>query len=156
MSQEKEWTRQVRIYLSDEFAAVARNTPDAPELKPLMDVLEKYDATLKCQFDAFAGYVHEAERAIAQVAGTDQEENVRGQYFLYEWTKDTIENPVKQAKYQKEFTVYVQDQAVYDADIAGKIEADINALVDNKTVTGVRNRDSNPANNPQMPNRFRK
>lgn len=156
MSQEKQWTRQVRIYLSDEFANVARNNPDAPELKPLNDVLEKYDATLKCQFDAFAGYVNEAETAIAKVAGTDLEDAVRGQYFLYEWTKDTIENPVKQAKYQKEFTVYVQDQAVYDADIANKIEADINALVDDKTITGVRNRDSNPANNPQMPKRFRK
>lgn len=156
MSQEKEWTRQVRIYLSDEFASVARNTPDAPELKPLMDVLEKYDATLKCQFDAFAGYVREAETAIAKVAGTDMEATVRGRYFLYEWTKDTIENPVKQAKYQKEFTVYVEGRETYEADVANKIEADINKLVDDKNITGVRNRDSNPANNPQMPKRFRK
>lgn len=152
----EEWTRQVRIYLGDEFAKAARKSTDAEELKPLMDILEKHDATLKCQFDAFAGYVYEAEDAIAKVAGTDMEEAVRSQYFLYEWTKDTIENPVKQEKYQKEFTVYVKGQETYDAEVANAVAADIEKLVDDKNITRVRNRDSNPANNPQMPPRFRK
>jgi len=156
MSDQKEWTRQIRIYLSDAFAAVARENPYAPEMKPLNDVLKKHDAVLKSQFDAFAGYVREAETAIAKVAGTDREEAVRRQYFLHQWTKDTIENPVKKAKYQKEFTVYVKGQETYPAEIANKIEADLQNLVDGENITGLRNRDSNPANNPQMPARYRK
>lgn len=151
---EQEWTRQVRIYLSEEFAEAARKNPSDEKLKPLMDVLEKHDATLKCQFDAFAGYVHEAEQAIDSVKGTPQEAAMRQRYFLYEWTKDTIENPVKKEKYSKEFTVYVKGRETYEAATANAIEADINKLVDGENITRVRNRDSNPANNPQMPKKY--
>ena len=62
----------------------------------------------------------------------------------------------KQEKYQKEFTVYVKGQETYDAEVANAVAADIEKLVDDKNITRVRNRDSNPANNPQMPPRFRK
>jgi len=152
----KEWTRQIRIYLSEEFSKVARNAPNSSEIKSLQNVLKKYDASIKCQYDAFAGYVDEAEKAISNVTGTAKEAAVRQQYFLYEWTKATIENPEKQAKYLKEFTVYVQGQETYDKDIADKLEAELMRLVDGSQITGVRNRDSNPVNNPQMPKKFRK
>ncbi len=69
-----QWEYQIRIYLSDEFAEGARRDPDDPAIKPLADILGKHHATMKCQFDAFAGYVAEAEK------------QVTGNYPLYEWT----------------------------------------------------------------------
>jgi hypothetical protein len=56
---------------------------------------------MKCQFDAFAEYVAEAEKR-----GTKN-------YPLYAWTKSTIENPEKRAKYLKSFTLYVDGNEVY-------------------------------------------
>ncbi len=76
-----QWQYQVRIYLSDEFAEMARRDPGSPAIGPLRDILAKHHATMKCQFDAFADYVAEAEKH-----GTEE-------YPLYEWTKVTIENP---------------------------------------------------------------
>jgi hypothetical protein len=56
---------------------------------------------LKCQFDAFAAYVAEAEsRGIER-------------YPLYEWTKATIADPVKKPKYSKSFSLYVDGAEVY-------------------------------------------
>ncbi len=52
-----QWEYQIRIYLSDEFSEGARRDPDDPAIKPLADILGKHHATMKCQFDAFAGYV---------------------------------------------------------------------------------------------------
>lgn len=149
------WTRQIRIYLSDTFAEVARKQPQSDEMKALNKVLAKHNATIKCQYDAFAGYVNEAETAINQVKGTDKEEAVQKAYFLYQWTKDTIENPEKKSKYQKEFTIYVNGQETYDADVAAAIEADIKPLIDGQKITNLRNRDSNPQNNPQMPKKYK-
>ena len=57
-----EWQYQLRIYLPDELVEVARNEPDNPALGPLADILARHHATMVCQFDAFAGYVAEAER----------------------------------------------------------------------------------------------
>ena len=52
---------QLRLTLSDEFAHVARNDPGDPSISTLTDILTGHDAVMKCQFDAFAGYVSEAE-----------------------------------------------------------------------------------------------
>src|SRR5882757_8881185 len=61
-SMSKPWEYQLRIYLDDELADVARRDPDNPAIKPLADILTKHHATMKCQYDAFADYVGEAER----------------------------------------------------------------------------------------------
>jgi hypothetical protein len=52
---------QLRLTLSDEFAQVARNVPGDPSISTLTDILNRHDAVMKCQFDAFADYVSEAE-----------------------------------------------------------------------------------------------
>jgi hypothetical protein len=44
------WQYQISIYLGDEFAEVARRNPDDPAIAPLMDILAKHHATMKCQF----------------------------------------------------------------------------------------------------------
>lgn len=139
----EEWQYQVRIYLSDRYAELARSDPGHPALEPLRAVLARHGATMKCQFDAFADYVAEAE--------------ARGpaNYPLYEWTKATIEDPAKKAKYTKSFTIYASGE-VYARPIADALEADLRPLVGGDIVTRLTTHDTNPANNPQPPERFRR
>ena len=66
---------QLRLTLSDEFAQVARNVPGDPWISTLTDILNRHDAVMKCQFDAFADYVNEAEA------------NGIENFDHYEWTK---------------------------------------------------------------------
>ncbi|MBV8523407.1 MAG: hypothetical protein JOY71_15000 [Acetobacteraceae bacterium] len=139
-----EWKYQVRIDLDDALAEVARCDPDNTALRPLSDILAKHDATMRSQFDAFAGYVAEAER------------NGKENYPLYEWTKATIENPSKKAKYLKSFTLYVKGDEVYPQEIANALEADLRPLVGGELIRRMSKYDTNPANNPQPPARYRK
>ncbi len=139
-----QWEYQIRIHLGVEFAKMARRDPDNPAIKPLADILSRHDATMKCQFDAFAGYVAEAEKH-----GTEN-------YPLYEWTKATIEDPAKKAKYIKSFTLYVDDNEVYAKEKADALKSDLQPLVGGKLVIRISKHDTNPANNPQPPARYRK
>ncbi len=139
-----QWKYQLRIYLDDAVASLARSNPDDPSLKPLADILARHDAVLKCQFDAFAGYVAEAEKNGAE------------NYPLYEWTKATIADPAKKEKYTKSFTLYAGGEEVYAMEIADALEADLTPLVGGALVTRMSKHDTNPANNPQAPARYRK
>jgi hypothetical protein len=140
----EQWQYQVRIDLVDEAAEIARWESANPALAPLPNILAGHNATLKCQFDAFAGYVAEAERD-----GVDK-------YPLYKWTKATIENPAKKEKYLKSFTLYVDGNEVYAKDKADALEGDLQPLVGGGLVTRLAKLDTNPANNPQPPARYRK
>jgi hypothetical protein len=139
-----QWKYQLRIKLRDDVAQVARCDADNPAIKPLSDILARRRATMKCQFDAFADYVAEAERH-----GSEN-------YPLYEWTKATIENPEKKAKYIKSFTIYVDGNEVYAKELAEALEAELRPLVGGKLITAMSKHDTNPANNPQPPARYRK
>jgi hypothetical protein len=130
---------QIRITVSAVQAEHLRTDPVSAHYPPLRDILLRHDATLMCQFDAFAAYVDEAE-----VNGTDA-------YPLYEWTRQTIDNPEKKAKYLRSFTVYVKDQQVYDREIADSLEAALSALDSASGIERVFRYDTNPANNPQPP-----
>lgn len=137
------WEYQIRIYLDDAFAQMARNAPNDPALGPLMGVLAKHDATMKCQFDAFMDYVTEAEdRGIEH-------------YPLYRWTKATVEDPAKKAKYLESFTLYVGGAEVYARDAADALEADLHPLVGGALIKRMSKHDTNPARNPQMPEQYR-
>ena len=137
------WQYQLRIELADEFAEGARRGSGHPGIKPLSDILGRHNATLKCQYDAFAGYCAEAEQR-----GVDQ-------YPLYAWTKATIEDPAKKAKYIKSFTIYVDGEEVYSKAKADALETDLKPLVGGTVVTAMARHDTNPANNPQPPKRYR-
>ena len=138
------WQYQIRIYLDDALAEVARqDDPDNPTIKQLADVLTRHRATMKCQFDAFADYVAEAEKR-----GPEN-------YPLYQWTKATIANPEKKAKYLKSFTLYIDGAEVYAKGLADALERDLQPLVDGKRITRLSRHDTNPANNPQPPARHR-
>ena len=115
-----------------------------PALAPLPDILARHNARLKCQYDAFADYV-----AAAEASDPDA-------YPLYEWTKATIENPVKEAKYKKSFTIYVNGDEVYEKEKADALEEELKPLVGGGIITRLSKHDTNPANNPQPPKRYRK
>ncbi|HEX3430920.1 MAG TPA: hypothetical protein VHT03_08535 [Rhizomicrobium sp.] len=132
---------QLRISASSELANDLRADPSGATHAALHDVLRKYNAALKCQFDAFADYVSEAEQ--------QGPEN----YPLYQWTRQTIENPEKRAKYLQSFTVYVDGGEIYGKEIADVMEAELLALVHDDGIRSVARFDTNPANNPQPPRR---
>ncbi|MEM5438562.1 hypothetical protein [Paraburkholderia diazotrophica] len=133
------WQFQIRITVTDERASALRVDPASDSYPPLGDILRRHKASLKCQFDAFADYVKEAE-----ALGTSA-------YRLYEWTRQTVENPEKKAKYLRSFTVYVEGEEVYDKDIADSVESALSALPVNAGIERVFKYDTDPANNPQPP-----
>jgi len=137
------WDYQIRLYFEDAFAGLARNRPEDPVLAPLARILERHDAMLKCQYDAFADYVAEAE-----AKGSEG-------YPLYAWTKATIEDPAKEAKYKKSFTLYVEGHEVYAKDKAEALEADLTPLIGKGLIARLSKHDTNPANNPQPPEKYR-
>jgi hypothetical protein len=140
----EQWQYQLRVDLADDFASLARADPRSPKLAPLPDILNRHHATLKCQFDAFADYVAEAERH-----GPDS-------YPLHAWTKATIENPAKKAKYLRSFTLHIDGDEVYALDKADALERDLQPLVGGALITRLARHDTNPANNPQPPARYRR
>jgi hypothetical protein len=132
---------QLRLTLRDEFAQVARTDPADPSISMLANILSRHHAVMKCQFDAFADYVSEAEA------------NGVENYHLYEWTKKTIEDPAKKAKYVKSFTLYVGGEEVYEKDRADELEAELKPLVGGPIVAKMFKYDTDPAHNPQPPHR---
>jgi hypothetical protein len=138
-----QWQYQIRIYLSDKFAKMARAEPGNPALGPLSEILAKHNATMKCHFDAFADYVAEAEKL-----GVDK-------FPLYKWTKVTIEDPEKKEKHLKIFTIHVGDHEVYPQLMAEALESDLQPLVGGEVITRLSKHDTNPANSPQIPEHLR-
>lgn len=139
----EDWQYQLRVILADGPAEAARRDPRSEAIRPLTEILERHGAALKCQYDAFADYVAEAE-----ARGADA-------YPLYAWTRATIENPAKKAKYLKSFTLYVSGAEVYPKHQADALEQDLQPLVGGPVVTRLSRHDTNPANNPQPPKRYR-
>lgn len=137
------WQYQIRFRLTEQQAEAARKDPDDPAFKTVAAILAPHDATIRSQYDAFAGYVAEAER------------NGIEQYPLYKWTKATIEDPAKKRKHLASFTVLVGGSEIYDKATADAIEAGLRPLVDQGQIAGLTRHDTNPANNPQMPAQYR-
>ena len=132
---------QLRLTVSPELAEALRADATATIRPALQDILLRHNASLTCQFDAFADYVSEAERL-----GTEH-------YPLYQWTRETIENPEKKAKYLQSFTVYVNGAEVYEKSVTDALEEELLKLVAANGITRVSRFDTNPANNPQPPAR---
>ncbi len=134
---------QIRIYLNDDAADLARRDPQNDALKPLADILAKHNTVMKSVYDAFSDYVAEAEKH-----GVEK-------FPLYKWTKATIEDPAKKAKHTKSFTLYAGGDEVYAKAKADALEADLQPLIGGAIVARLSRHDTNPANNPQVPDRFR-
>ena len=137
------WQYQLRVDLADDAAAAARAGADHPGLGALRQVLAAHDAELICQYDAFAGYCAEAE-----ARGIEH-------YPLYAWTKAVIADPAKKAKYRKSFSIHVGGAEVYARESADALEAALTPLVGAGVVKRLAKHDTDPANNPQMPEEYR-
>jgi hypothetical protein len=137
------WDYQIRIYLDDAYAEIARSNPADTRLKPLTDILDRHQAKAVSQFDAFAAYVAEAEQQ-----GT-------GQFPLYKWTKVTIDDPEKKRKHLGTFALHVNGHEVYANEVADAMEADLQAIAGGGLVTRLSRHDTNPANNLPVPAEFR-
>jgi hypothetical protein len=138
-----QWQYQLRVYLPDELVEVARSNFGSPALAPLASILAKHHATMLSQFDAFAGYVAEAEQ-----------HGIEG-YPLYAWTKATLEDPVKRAKHLKSFALHVNGREIYTKEEADALEADLQPLVGGNLIARLSKHDTNPSNNPQPPEKYR-
>tara|TARA_Y100000817_G_scaffold183826_1_gene143653 strand:- start:143 stop:553 length:411 start_codon:yes stop_codon:yes gene_type:complete len=123
---------QIRLNVSDNFT----------DNDVLNKLLESYNASLMCQYDAFVFFVRECENK----KETDNS--------LYKWTKDTIEDGIKEAKYKKIYSVYVDKQQVYKENIADKIIEEITSL-NLSTIESIDKFDTQPKNNPKPPKQFR-
>ena len=140
-----EWQYQLRVDLADDAAAEAQagKHSDHPGLRSLRRILAAHDAELICQYDAFAGYCAEAE-----ARGVEH-------YPLYAWTKAVIDDPAKKAKYLKSFSIHVGGAEVYARESADALEAALTPLVGAGVVKRLAKHDTDPANNPQMPEEYR-
>jgi hypothetical protein len=163
---EDELKWQVRINLSEDFAKVVRQSQrlDTPSLRPLNDILDKYDAKLKHQQMAFADFVpqfKEQERPElrtklqaslklleyaednndidASIEALKLVQSVSRDFVertrLCLWTEDTLRKPGIEEKYANRFTVYADGgKEVYDKAVADGLVADLQPLVDQGTI----------------------
>jgi hypothetical protein len=143
MPMNEEWQYQLRVYLADDLADVARGDRNSPALRPLTEILDKHDASLMNQFDAFARYIVDAE-----AAGPEN-------FPLYQWTKAIIEDPAKRAKHIGTFALHVSGEEVYPKTVADALEADLQPLIGGGLVTRMSRHDTNPANNLPVPSQYR-
>ena len=123
---------QIRLNVSDNFT----------DNEVLNKLLESNNASLMCQYDAFEFFVRECENK----KETDNS--------LYKWTKDTIEDEIKKAKYKKIHSVYVDKQQVYKENIADKIIEEITSL-NLTTIESIDKFDTQPKNNPKPPEKYK-
>jgi hypothetical protein len=138
-----EWQYQLRLYLPEGLAGLARTDPGAPAIRPLAEVLDAHRATLVSQIDAFEAYVAEAERE-----GPEK-------YPLYRWTKATVEDPAKRPKHMRAFAVHASGREVYPEETADALEAALRPLVGGGLVERLSRHDTNPANNLAVPAEYR-
>ena len=136
----EEWQYQVRINLNEERAETARRDANDAAYH-LGDILAKHNATLKCQYDAFAGYCEAAE-----AEGIDQ-------YPLYQWTKDTIDDPVKKAKYRR--FLHSTSTGTKSMTAKRRILWKRPAAARRGLLDKLSKHDTNPANNPQPLKKYR-
>ncbi|MBF96931.1 MAG: hypothetical protein CFH34_00425 [Alphaproteobacteria bacterium MarineAlpha9_Bin4] len=132
---------QLRIDLDEHAAKYLISNKALNSCKSLLKVIEKENAKLVCQYEAFKMFVEECQK------------NNLIHTPLYKWTKDTIENKLKKKKYMKSFTVYVNDEQLYEKNIAERIEKKILSLRCS-CILKVNKYNSDPKNNPQPPKKY--
>lgn len=140
---DQEWQYQLRVYLPEALAETARREGAQPALQPLTEILDRHQARLVGQFDAFEAYVAEAERE-----GVEK-------YPLYRWTKATVLDPKMRAKHSTTFSLHIDGQEVYPKAAADALEADLRPLIGGDLVTRMTKHDTNPANNIPVPPEYR-
>ncbi len=135
----EEWLYQVRIKVSKKISDELRRKTPSNSSNKISLIATNFGTTPVCTFDAFRGYCAEAER-----------NGVEG-YPLYQWTKDTIENPSKKDKHSRSFAFYAGSAQVYDLKLARSLHDALVPLLEEGQIEDLSLIDSNPKNNPQPP-----
>ena len=134
-----DWLYQIRIKVSEELSEALRSNEATETTIQLRNIAEMFGMNIVCTFDAFKAYCDEAEQFGV------------GRYHLYDWTKATIDNPVKREKHLKSFAFYEGDNQIYSKHLACQIRDELHKMIKNNDITEISLIDSNPANNPQPP-----
>lgn len=134
-----DWLYQVRLKSSEELSNALRTNQPSTHADQLRAIASNYNMNIVCTLDAFREYCNEAEQ------------NGIENYLLYDWTKEVINDPVKQQKHSKSFAFYKGLEQIYEKQIAVKVYQEIDEIRDDLDILEVRLIDSNPANNPQPP-----
>lgn len=134
-----DWLYQVRIKVDENLSNVLRKKELVGTSKEIYEIAELHGTSPVCTYDAFCDYCHEAER-----------EGV-SKYPLYEWTKQTIDDPVKKQKHTRFFAFYLNGAQVYEKIVAESLHKDLVKLYEGGFIEEVMLIDSNPSNNPQPP-----
>src|SRR5580658_11313113 len=90
-------------------------------------------------------------RRTGSIAVKEAEANGVEAYPLYAWTKKTVDDPAKEAKYTKSFTLYVGGDEVYERSKADALEAELKPLVGGPIVAKMFRYDTDPAHSPYPP-----
>ena len=133
---------QLRIKTDQTLSEDLRGTSDSETARELRAALDRFDARLACVFDEFCGYCEEAEK------------NGIENYPLYHWTKSVIDDPKKQQKHKRSFTIYMGAAAVYPVACAQDLMAALEAVASGKNIH-VQMVDTDPSKNPQPPAEFK-
>jgi hypothetical protein len=139
----EQWEYQLRIYLEEDLAQVARRDRHDEALRPLTDILARHHATIESHLAMFEAYLAQAERE-----GQQDEP-------LYKWTKATVEDPDKRAKHQKAFELHVAGDRVYPKSAADALEAELQPLVGGALIMRMSRHDTNPVTNMPVPAEYR-
>ena len=137
-----QWQHQLRVYLEDAMAERAFRDSDLLEMEPLKAVLQRHDARMVSQWQAFTDYVAESE------ASGDNNP-------LTEWTRATLADPAMRAKHIGSFALRVGDAEVYPRELADALEADLQPLIGGALVKRMTRHDTDPAKNIPVPQQYR-
>ena len=132
---------QLRIKTDADLSADLRAASASETARELRATLGPFDAELACVYDEFCGYCAEAEK------------NGIENYPLYHWTKSVIDDPKKQEKNTRSFTIYMGGAAVYPVAGAQDLMAALEEIADGKNIL-VQMVDTDPSKNPQPPAEF--
>ena len=135
------WLYQVRIRVNDVLSKNLRTNEPTKTAENILAIAKKHGTRPVCTYDAFCDYCSEAEA------------NDIEKYSLYDWTKQTIENPKKKEKHIKSFAFYKDNDQVYDKILAVALHEDLLPLKNNGLIEELTLIDSNPKNNPQPPSK---
>ena len=135
------WMYQVRIRVNDVLSKNLRTNEPTKTAENILAIAKKHGTRPVCTYDAFCDYCSEAEA------------NDIEKYSLYNWTKQTIENPEKKEKHIKSFAFYKDNDQVYDKILAVALHEDLLPLKNNGLIEELTLIDSNPKNNPQPPSK---
>ena len=135
------WLYQVRIRVNSDVSNNLRTNEQNETTEQILAIAKRHGTRPVCTYDAFCDYCSEAEA------------NGIEKYSLYDWTKQTIENPDKKKKHIKSFAFYRGNDQVYEKKLAVALHEALLTLKTNGAIEEVRLIDSNPKNNPQPPSK---